>query len=162
MKSRHKIVFLFILVTIKLYAQKDSSNVKKFFMPLSGIGYNWQGTNNIDIGLQPTILLDAYHNHNNVGLALAANIMYYNNSTYLTPVTKIKILIHKRKQLLGWVASVGHSYTKWNKKYDHRITPEIGLHMYGFSLTAGFNIPTSAYRDGFTNYLRLGLRFNTH
>ena len=144
-----------------LFGQIDSSKVKKFQLA-PHFGYIWQGSNNIDFGLQPMILLNPYHKHNNIGIMISGNILLHNNSTYLTPTTKFRIMKHYKTSIgrSGWTASIGHSYTNIDNKYDHRITPEVGIKWTALDLTFGYNIPITKYRDNFTSYLRIGLRFN--
>jgi hypothetical protein len=145
----------------KLQSQTDSSHVKKFdFAP--NIGYAWQGTSNFELGVSPLLLLDAYKNHNNVGLTIAGNLLFLNNSTYLTPSTRLRVFIHKRKYLLGWECSLGHSYTSINKKYDNRLTPEVGISWRGFHLTYGYNFPMNKYTDNYTLNHRVALRYGSH
>ena len=69
---------------------------------------------------------------------------------------------HKRKKTLhlAWFASVGHSYTNIQNKYDHRITPELGIKWEWYNLSVGYNIPTSAYRDNCTNLFRATFSLN--
>jgi hypothetical protein len=164
MKLRQTLVLILpLFLSCHLSGQKDSTKQKGFCPCLSGLGYNWQGTNNVDIGIQPSLLLNKKNNHNNIGISIAANVMYYNNSFYVTPITKIRIMIHEKLNIIGWVASVGHSYTNVLGKYDHRITPELGIHFpYGLSLTVGYNIPISTYQDKITSPIRVGLRLNSH
>ena len=125
-------------------------------------GYTWQGTNNIDAGLLIKLLLDAKKDHSNIGLLVTGNLMYYKGATYLSPMTKLRIMPHKRKKTLhlAWFASVGHSYTNIQNKYDHRITPELGIKWEWYNLSVGYNIPTSAYRDNCTNLFRATFSLN--
>ena len=150
------ILFLF---STKLSGQ--TAKVKKFSIDPSA-GYTWQGTNNIDFGLQPMLLLDAKKDHSNIGLLITGNLLFYNGSTYLTPMTKLRIMPHKRKRFLhlAWYASVGHSYTNILNKYDHRITPELGVKWEWYNLSVGYNIPVSSYRDNCTNLFRTTFSFN--
>lgn len=125
-------------------------------------GYTWQGTHNIDFGLQPMLLLDAKKDHSNLGLLLTGNLMHYKGAVYFTPMTKLRIMPHKRRvtRHLAWFASVGHSYTQIQKQYDHRITPELGIKWEWWNLSLGYNIPVSSYRDGLTNEFRVNLSLN--
>jgi hypothetical protein len=126
------------------------------------LGYTWQGTHNVDIGAGPKLLLDAKKDHSNISLLVSCNLLYFNQVTYLTPTTKLRIMPHKRKKTLhlAWFASVGHSYTKIQNQYDHRITPELGIKWEWFNISAGYNIPTSAYRDNCTNLFRATFSLN--
>ncbi len=125
-------------------------------------GYTWQGTHNIDFGLQPMLLFDAKRDHSNLGLLLTGNLMYHKGAVYFTPMTKLRIMPHKRRRTVhfAWFASVGHSYTQINKKYDHRITPELGIKWEFLNLSLGYNIPVSTYRDGLTNEFRVNFSLN--
>ena len=125
-------------------------------------GYTWQGTHTINFGFQPMLLLDAKKDHSNIGLMIMGNLLFYNRSTYFTPVTKLRIMPHKRKKFLhlAWFASIGHSYTQIQNKFDHRITPELGIKWEWFNLSLGYNIPTSVYRDNCTNLFRANFSFN--
>ena len=88
--------------------------------------------------------------------------MYYNKAAYLTPTTKLRIMPHKRKKTLhlAWFASIGHSYTHIHNKYDHRITPELGIKWEWYNLSVGYNIPASTYRDNCTNLFRATFSLN--
>jgi hypothetical protein len=150
---------LILLLSIQLSGQTDK--VKKFSLTFVG-SYTWQGTHNIDFGLQPMLLLDAKKDHSNIGLVMTGNLLFYNGSTYFTPMTKLRIMPHKRKKFLhlAWFASVGHSYTNIQHKYDHRITPELGAKWERYNISVGYNIPVSAYRDNCTNAFRATFSFN--
>jgi hypothetical protein len=156
-----KIILLtsILLLSIKLWGQTDK--VKKFSVsPIAG--YTWQGTNNIDFGLQPMLLLDAKKDHSNIGLVMTGNLLFYNGSTYFTPMTKLRLMPHKRKRFLhlAWFVSVGHSYTNIQNKYDHRITPELGAKWEWYNISVGYNIPLSGYRNNCTNLFRATFSFN--
>jgi hypothetical protein len=160
-KFKYILSYIFLFYQLHLFGQRDSSNVKKFqFAP--NCGYIWQGSHNFDFGIQPMVLLDAYHSHSNIGVMISGNLLLYNKSTYLSPTVKFRIMKHYENKYgrIGWSASIGHSYTNIRSKYDHRITPEVGVKWTGFDLTVGYNFPVSSYRDDFTSYLRVGFRFN--
>jgi hypothetical protein len=152
---------IIFFLSFTLRGQTDRSHVKKFDM-VPHVGYAWQGTSNFELGLSPLILLDAFKNHNNIGLAVAANLLILNGSTYFTPSTRLRLFIHKRKLPVGWECSVGHSYTNINKNYDHRLTPEVGINWRGFHLTYGYNIPLDHYTDSYTLNHRIALRYGSH
>ena len=57
------------------------------------LGYTWQGTHNIEYGANFLLKIKPNENRDNIGLILAANLNYLNNSFYLTPLPKI----HYRK-----------------------------------------------------------------
>lgn len=139
----------------------QTGKTKKMSVSLCG-GYAWQGTHNIELGFQPMLLLDAKKDHSNIGLVAAGNILFYKGSTYLTPVTKLRIMPHKRKkfQHLAWFASLGHSYTSIQNKYDHRISPELGVKWEWYNLSIGYNIPVSGHRDNCTTLFRAAFSFN--
>lgn len=151
-------LFLF-LFSINLFAQNSK---REKIIPMFGTGYMWQGTHNIDFGLGPTLLLDARKDHSNIGLLISGNLIFYNGVTYFTPITKLRIMPRKRKKFthLAWFASVGHSYTNIQNKYDHRVTPELGIKWEWCNLSIGFNIPTSTYRDNITQLLRVAFSLN--
>jgi hypothetical protein len=154
------LLVIFSLQSIQLCAQSEKK-VKQFSMvPAAGI--IWQGTYNFNFGVQPMLLLDAKKDHSNIGLLIMGNLLYRDRTLYLTPVTRLKIMPHKRKKFvhLAWFASIGHSYTKIDKKYDHRITPELGIKWEGFNLSVGYNVPVSAYQDEITNSIRVALTLN--
>lgn len=100
--------------------------------------------------------------HSNVGLVMTGNLLFYNGSTYFAPMTKLRIMPHKRKRFLhlAWFVSVGHSYTNFQNKYDHRITPELGAKWEWYNISVGYNIPVSAYRDNCTSALGATFSFN--
>jgi hypothetical protein len=122
---------------------------------------SWQRTHHLNFGLQPMLLLDAKRDHSNLGLLIAGDLMYYKGAVYFTPVTKLRLMPHKRKLFVhwAWFASVGHSYTQIQKKYDHRITPELGIKWEFLNLSFGYNIPVT-YRDNCTNSFRVAFCFN--
>lgn len=150
-------IIIFLFVTPLVQAQK----VKKFTaVPLAG--YTWQGTNNIDFGFQPMVLLDAKSNHSNIGLDITANLMFRYGTVYCTPMTKLRLMPHTRKRFnhLGWSMAVGHSYTHIYGGYDQRITPEIGVKWEWYNLTFGYNFPISGYTDGVTSLYRVAFSLN--
>lgn len=150
-----------LLLSTKLIGQTTTAKVRKFSIgPV--FDYTWQGTHNVDFGFQPMLLLDAKKDHSNVGLDLTINFLYYNNSTYFTPIAKLRIMPRKRKRFthLAWFASVGHFFTTIQNKYDHRINPEIGVKWEWFNLSLGGNIPVSTYRDNVTTLYRASFSWN--
>ncbi len=153
------IIFQILLFALRLCGQ--DSKIKKMHLGLI-CGYTWQGTHNIDFGLQPMLLFDARRDHSNLGLLITGNLMHVNKATYFTPTTKIRIMPHKRKKFvhLAWFASVGHCYTKILNKYDHRLTTEIGVKWEWHNLSVGYNWPVSGYRDRYTTLLRLSFSRN--
>jgi hypothetical protein len=156
-----KIILLSTIAFFSIRLSAQTTKVKKFSI-FPSTGYTWQGTNNIDFGLQSMLLLDAEKDHSNIGLIITGNLMFYKGSTYYTPVTKFRIMPHKRKRFvhLAWFASVGHSYTNIQSKYDHRITPELGVKWEWYNLSFGYNIPVSGYRDSRTSLFRVTFNFN--
>lgn len=125
-------------------------------------GYTWQGTHLVDFGIQPMLLLDAKKDHSNLGLLITGSLMYHKGAAYFTPMTKLRIMPHKRRRTLhlAWFASVGHSYTQIHQNYDHRLTPELGIKWRCWNLSAGYNIPVFSYRDGLTTDFRLCFSVN--
>lgn len=152
---------LLVIISFKSNGQSDTLKpiVRKFTVLPSSIGYIWQGTHNFDFGIQPMLLLNAKNYHDNLALVITANYVYINNSSYLTPRTKIKFYKELKSRKLAWIASIGHSYTNMNSKQDHRITPEIGISSKFIHITYGYNLKISDYIDNVTNYNRLSIRF---
>ncbi len=153
-----------LLITLFVFSTKlpgQTDKVKKTSLTFIG-GYTWQGTHNLNIGIQPMLLLDAKKDHSNIGLSISGNLLFYSGSTYLTPLTKLRIMPHKRKRFLhlAWFASVGHSYTNIQNKYDHRITPELGVKWEFYNLSVGYNIPVTEYRDNCTHLFRATFSYN--
>lgn len=159
---RNLFVLIIFLCNIVSFGQtKDTlkPTVRKLTILHSPYGYVWQGTHNIDIGMQPSLLLNALNNHNNIGLIIAANITYVNKSTYITPTVRLKLFQEIKNTKLAWEISTGYFYTQFNKSFDHRITPEAGIVFYRFHLTYGYNIPLTNYTDQYTNSNRIALRY---
>lgn len=159
-KIKHFIAFYF-LFAFTYYVQAQKPKEKQFSL-VPQFAYTWQGTHNLSLGFQPMLLLDAKNDHSNLSLQVNANIMYKNAACYLTPITKIRIMPHKRRRFLhlAWFASLGHSYTQVLGKYDHRLTPELGIKWESLNLSLGYNIPLAKYQDNCTNMFRLSFNWN--
>lgn len=155
-----KYILILLISTTTFFGQTDKK--VKMLSVATPLSYTWQGTNSLEFGLGPKLLLDAKKDHSNISLIFSGNLMYYNKAVYLTPTTKLRIMPHKRKKTLhlAWFASVGHSYTNIQNKYDHRITPELGIKWEWYNLSVGYNIPTSTYRDNCTNLFRATFSLN--
>lgn len=154
--------FIFFISIFKIsHSQDDSLKpiVRRFVVLPSSFGYTWQGTHNLDFGVQPMLMLNSRNNHNNIAIVLTANIAFINNTSYLTPRSRLKFYKEFYHRKVAWTASIGHSYTSINAKFDHRITPEIGISLGWFHFTYGYNFKTSSYIDKVTNYNRLSIRF---
>jgi hypothetical protein len=127
------------------------------------LGYNWQGTHNIEYGINLLLKLKPNVNRDNVGLVLAANFNYLNNSFYLTPLPKI----HYRKSFkknkdLCFHSYISYFYTSYNSKFDNRISPEFGFGYKLFQLTAKANIPISNYQDKYTLPFGLSIKITNY
>jgi len=151
-------VLLFVFA-FDAYSQRPK---KRQYFDVPQFAYTWQGTHNFSVGFQPMLLLDAKNNHSNLSLQVNANVMYQNGVCYLSPITKIRIMPHKRKRFvhLAWFASIGHSYTQILGNYDHCLTPELGVKWEWYNLSLGYNIPISKYQDNCTNLFRLSFNWN--
>jgi hypothetical protein len=160
MRFFFKLIFIFsCIVSFGQTSDSIKPVVRKFTFLHSPFGYVWQGTHNFDIGIQPSFKLNANNNHDNIGLVIAANLTYVDKATYITPTMRLKFLKEIKKDKLGWEISAGYFYTQFLKKFDHRITPEIGIVIYGFHLTYGYNFPLTNYTDKHTNSNRVALRY---
>lgn len=159
---RKKISYVILLTLFSLFVKSQGDSLKfvrEFYVMPYSIGYTWQGTHNFDFGLQLLLFLDAKRYHDNLALVMTANYSYIHKSSYLTPRTKIKLYREFKKRRLAWITSIGHSYTSINSKFDHRITPEIGISYKRYHLTYGYNIRVSKYSDDVTNNHRVSIRF---
>jgi hypothetical protein len=151
-------IIIFTLAPKFIYCQTSTKIRKAIILP-SAVSYIWQGTNNLNFGIQPMLLLNAKENHNNIGLVIAGNISLINNAAYLTPTTKIKLYRELKNRKIGYEISMGYFYTKLFSKFDHRIYPEIGIALSHFHLTYGYNFQISQHNDNVTNNNIIALRF---
>ena len=95
--------------------------------------------------------LNPTENWDNIGLIIAANLNWLNNSFYITPLPKFHYRkSFKNKKGLCFHSYLGYTYTAYNRKYDHRISPEIGVGYKLFHVTLKSNIPIIKYQDNYT------------
>ena len=155
-----KFTFILIFASLLTFGQ---NNERKFRYSCAYLAYTWQGTNNIESGIILLFKLKPKENRDNIGLVVAGNLSYLNNSFYLTPLPKFHFRkSFKNKKDLSFHSYLGYTYTSYNNKYDHRISPETGLGYKLFHLTTKLNIPITNYQDNYTLPFGLSIKLSNY
>lgn len=92
-----KYILILLISTTTFFGQTDKK--VKMLRVATPLSYTWQGTNSIEFGLGPKLLLDAKKDHSNISLVAAGNYFMDRVEVNSTLVTVYK---QPNQQLVGW------------------------------------------------------------